>query len=281
MESEDIPKPSVDLMKLISLRRSDKEETPMTEEAKKLYSTIRDIGDSRISGGRAVLPARGRPATRGEKPGSRASSPAGRIQRPMDPEEREYIKAHVMNLNPDRAQNYADWVNVGLCLHNIHVDLLDVFLDFSAQDSTKYNELDCINKWNSLTFKNDGERLGHGTLRYWSRHDNSENYILIENNNFDRLLLAAISCTEHDVACVIHAKFQDHYKCTDFGKNVWYRWLGHIWYETDRGVNLQLKLSKEIAGEFFKKSQKLGDEMVARNLINCLSEGKGDCGFCE
>lgn len=76
-------------MKRLSLRRSDKEETPMTEEAKKLYSSVREIPDTRISGGRAVLPARGRPLTRGEKPGSRASSPTGRIQRPLDPEEKE------------------------------------------------------------------------------------------------------------------------------------------------------------------------------------------------
>ena len=35
-DTGDVPKPTVDLMKRLSLRRSDKEETPMTEEAKKL-----------------------------------------------------------------------------------------------------------------------------------------------------------------------------------------------------------------------------------------------------
>ena len=280
----DIPLVSIELLCTLSLRRGEKDETPMTEDAGKMYASIRDARDGvdvRISGGRAVTPVRGRPATRGERPSSRGSSPMARLMRPMEAEEKEYIKLHVMNINPARSESYAEWINLGICLHNIHPDLLDVFLDFSAQCGDKYNEADCIQKWNGITFRNDGERTGLGTLRYWSRSDNPEGYIAIENTNFERLLLAATSGTEHDVASVIHAKFRDGYKCADFGKNVWFRWSGHIWRETDRGVDLQLKLSREIAGEFLKRASKVGDEMVQRNLTSCSGEGKGNCGFCE
>lgn len=279
---ENVPPISVSLMKTLSLVREDSDETPMTEEGKRIYSNLNKTEDVRISGGRAVTPARGRPTQRGERTSSRASSPNGRIAlQPLDPDRKEYLKQHVMNLKEDRYMDYNLWVQVALCLHNIHPDLLDVFLDFSAQDEKKYNEADCIQKWNNLTFRNDGDRLGEGTLRYWSREDDRESYDEIESTNVDRLTMLACSGTEHDVAAVIHAKFRDQYVCCDFGKNAWYRWAGHIWRETDRGVDLQLKLSREIAGVFLKKVNIIGGDMVNRGLTACTAEGKGDCGFCE
>jgi len=66
-----------------------------------------------------------------------------------------------------------------------------------------------------------------------------------------------------------------------FSKNVWYRWAGHIWRETDRGINLQLKLSKEIAGLFLKKTNEIGKEMETRNLLTCTGDNKKECGTCE
>jgi P4 family phage/plasmid primase-like protien len=276
-----IPDITVDLMRTLSLRE-EKPETPMTEEGKALYGNTKVKGkdDVRISGGK---PRSGRPAQRSEKPGSRASSPNGRIFIQLDPEKREYLKAHCLNLDPTRADDYNKWVQVAICLHNIHPDLLDVFLDFSSQDEKKYNEADCIQKWNSLTFRNDGDRLGEGTLRFWSREDNREGYDEIEKSNVDRLVNAARSCTEHDVACVIYAKFRDNYKCCDFKNNIWYRWTGHIWRETDSGVDLLMKLSNQVAGIFFKKEASIMSEMSQRELTECSGdkETKQDCGVCE
>lgn len=279
-----VPPVTVDLMKTLSLVRDDSSETPMTEEGKKIYAGLsKPEPDVRISGGGAVLPRRGRQATRGDKPGSRASSPANRIAlQPLDPERKDYLKQHVMNLKEERFKDYNMWVQVGICLHNIHPDLLDVFLDFSSQDDQKYNEAECINKWNSLTFRNDGDRLGEGTLRYWSREDDEEEYHEIESRNVDRLIvLAASTGTEYDVACVIHAAFRGMYICSDFGKNVWYRWVGHVWRETDRGIDLQLKLSKDIARKFLMKENAVGHEMLNRGLTTCSGDGKGDCGACD
>ena len=272
---------NIDLMKTLSLR-DEKPETELSESGKALYGDISTSGkeDVRISGGK---PRVGRPMTRGEKPNSRGSSPNGRIFVQLDPEKREYLKDHIMNLNPERADSYDKWVQVALCLHNIHPDLLDIFLDFSSQDQKKYNESDCIQKWNSLTFRNDGDRMGEGTLRYWSREDDREGYDEIESRNIERLVVAARACTEHDVASVIFAKFRDAYKCSDFRNNIWYRWTGHIWRETDSGVDLLMKLSKQVAKVFFDKEATIMTEMSQRGLTECTGEGEGkkDCGVCE
>jgi P4 family phage/plasmid primase-like protien len=281
--SRKIPKVSVDLMKTLSLRRDEKDEIPMTDEGKKLYAGVRDKINTDIRNSAIEKKTRGRPMQRSEKPGSRGSSPNGRIFVQLDPEKKEYLKAHVMNLSIDRANDYSSWVQVALCLHNIHPDLLDAFLDFSAQDEKKYNEADCIQKWNSLTFRNDGDRLGEGTLRYWSREDNRQGYDEIEKSNVERLVLAACSGTEHDVASVIYAKFRDNYKCCDFKNNNWFRWTGHVWHETDSGIDLLAKLSRQIAAIFFDKMTAIMNEMNNRQLIECNGEkqDKKDCGVCE
>ena len=278
---DDIPKPSMALMKTLSLCRDEKDETPMTEEARKIYAGLKTQQEVRISGGSAALRT-GRQLQRGDKPGSRGSSPDGRIViPPLDPERKQYLKNHVMNWNPERADSYKTWIDAAHCLHNIHPDLGDVFIDFSHQNEEKFNEADCWNTWNSISYRNDGDRLSEKSLRYWSRIDNREGYDEIEANNVDRLVLAACSGTEHDMACVIHAKFRDLYSCCDFGKNIWFRWAGHVWRETDKGVDLQLKLSKQIARVFFDKMTNLQIEMKDRGLLECSGEGKTDCGFCE
>lgn len=274
-----VPEITKDLIKKLSVRKQESDETPLTPKAKQIYEAGQDIV---ISGGRAVTPARGRPAQRGEKPNSRGSSPMRRPTRPLEPEYKEYLKAHVMNLSLDRATKYEEWLKVALCLHDIHPDLLEVFLDFSSQIEDKYNEADCIQKWNSITFRNDGNKLGIGSLYYWSRTDNPQGYLEIEKLNIDRLIKLACSGTEHDVARVVNAMYRDMYKCTDFGKNVWYRWMGHIWAETDCGVDLQIRLSSEIAELFFKKTNAVSREMEQSNLMRCTSiETKGDCGACD
>jgi P4 family phage/plasmid primase-like protien len=272
---------STGLLKTLSLRRDPSEETPMTEETVKKYDKIRNArggGDANTT--TAEQKRRGRPPQRVEQVGSRGSSPNGRIAQPLSGEKKEYLKAHVMNLNDVRFEDYDKWVYIGICLFNIHPELLDVFLDFSSQ-SEKYSESDCIQKWNSFSYRNDGERTGEPTLRFLSREDDREGYDNIEKNNVDRLVMAACSGTEHDVASVIHAKFRDYYKCSDFRNNIWYRWMGHIWQRTDQGVDLQLKLSKEIAKVFENKAGDIKRDMDVRGLTDCSSGGKDDCKTCD
>ena len=270
-----------ELLTLLSTRRSTDSETPLTEVGGNLYNKIKEKKVS-ISGGQAMMPKRGRKLVRKDQTEglSQASGASERFIQPLDPTRKEYLQKHTMNLKPERAVAYDDWVKVGLCLHNIHPDLIDCFLDFSSQNADKYDEIECINKWNSFTFRNEGDMIGEGTLRYWSREDYREGYDEIEQGNIERLVKAACSSTEHDVACVIYAKFRDMYKCGDFGKNVWYKWLGHIWKETDQGIDLQIKLSKQIGSIFMAKMTALGKEMSEKGYEACTGPEKRDCGRC-
>lgn len=278
----DTSKPSLtaDLIKRLSVRAGDETLTPLTEFGRKAYENVMIDNGERISGGRAAHPTRGRPAQRGA-PGSRGSSPgAGPQQRPLSDEEREFIRAHVKNLAPFRHEQREPWRDVGICLKNIHVDLLDCFLDFSSQWKD-FNESDCMRDWQSFGFRIDGARLGMGSLLYWSRMDNPEGYEVIRDRHIESLVDAAQTSTEYDVARVVHAKFRDRYKCAKYANNEWYRYNDVFWEETDRGVHLQCMLSSEIWKLFLKREMDYGQRLSAMDPCEHKKELDMACSFCK
>ncbi len=269
-----------ELVKKFSVRSSPSQETPLTEHAKEAVRQSEE--PSKVSGGRAVTPARGRPAARGEA-GSRGESPGhGAYQQPLSEVMLKYYSAHVSNLGEQRYKDYKLWIDLGICLKNIHPDLEAVWLDFSAQDE-RYNARETIAKWNGFGFRNDGARLGPPSLLGWSRMDNSETYMEIEKTNISRLIKeASVSQTEHDVALVVHARYRDEFKCARFSASAWYRFRGHTWQETDKGVSLQCRLSNEIAKDFLRAEAEVSREMLDTDPCSCTKAEKNPaCEMCK
>jgi len=272
-----VPKLTIDLIQKLSVRSNPSEETPMTEYGK---ANVHQAPEREVQSGvqRALSAPRGRPAQREGSQGSRGSSPGRIIIPPLTQDLREYYEGHVKNLAPFRYTNYAEWVAVGQCLKNLHPDLNDIWHEFSAKgEGYKFPEAE--SKWNSFGFRIDGAKLGLGSLRHWSREDNPEGYKKVEDENIDALMRrSAETGTENDVACVIHAKYRDEFKCAKFGQNIWYRYKDHIWAETDRGVSLQIRLSKEIANMYFDKE---AAEMVKIRNIGCEHTAKDRDPTCD
>lgn len=276
---------SSDLLKSLSTRVLDKElETPYTAIGKDRFKELPETSDNiRVSGGAAVQPSRGRPAER-HLPGTRDSSPSAQlVLRPLTEEEREEIKEHVMNLNPERARAHNDRYAVIQCLKNIHPDLYDVFEDFFRQIPEEFGVAKCISQWNDAKFRNEGQKVQKGTLFYWSRLDNPDRYKEIQEKNIVRKLDHSIAGTEYDVASVVHAKFADIYKCVSFGKNVWFRFSGHVWHELDRGVQLQQELSTVVWRLYKQRAGYYSGQMTDGSIQMCSAKDRKECGcqFCE
>ena len=272
-----VPKFTIDLIKKLSVRSAPSEETPITDFGK---ANVHQAPEREVQTGvqRALSAPRGRPATREGSQGSRGSSPGRIIIPPLTQDLRDYYEGHVKNLAPFRYTNYADWIAVGQCLKNLHPDLNDLWHEFSAKgEGYKFPEAE--SKWNSFGFRIDSVRLGLGSLRHWSREDNLEGYKRVEDENIDALMRKSTeTATENDVACVIHAKYRDEFKCAKFGQNIWYRYKDHIWAETDKGVSLQIRLSKDIANMYFDKE--LAETIKLRNMERC-EHGKEPDPSCE
>ena len=264
-----------------SIRAPPTSESPVTELGK--IHALRDE-EVRISGGAAVVPQRGRPAQRGGDPGSRGSSPTNVIYlQQLTETMAKYYEKHTMNLSAARFNSHDERTNVGHCLKNIHPDLQEVWIEFCSQRADgKHDPREAMAKWQGFNFRNDGAKLGVGSLRHWSRNDNLAGYLEIEKGNIDRLLDEAVDTqTEHDMAQVVYAKFRDEFKCARFSASAWYWFAGHTWRETDKGVSLQCRLSSDIFRDFLRKENEVGAMMeVTEPHPNGKHEPEG-CQMCK
>jgi P4 family phage/plasmid primase-like protien len=284
----DVPKLNVDLIKRLSVRSKDSDETAWTDHAKQRvrYISARDRAEPLTGAQRALSAGRGRTTTRGGDD-TRSSSPGRIIIPPPNQELVDYYAAHLDNLAEFRYTNYSDWIAVGQCLKNLYPSngddnpLKDLWHMFSRKGGDSYNPNECENKWRSFSFRMDGVRLGVGSLRHWSATDDFEQFKKIEEKNIIALVVkSAETGTENDVAQVIYAKYRDEFKCAKFGQNIWYRYNGQIWTETDRGVALQVRLSKTIADMYLDAEMK--ELTNIRNLGQCQDkEFNPTCQSCE
>lgn len=90
------------------------------------------------------------------------------------------IEKFVNLLSKRRCDEYEDWINVGICLHNINPNYCYIWDRWSEQ-SLKYKEGECEERWN--TFHNKKNGLSIGSLLRWCKEDNEEKYNQIMSEN--------------------------------------------------------------------------------------------------
>jgi len=76
-------------------------------------------------------------------------------------------------LTPDRCNNYGDWLNVGMCLHNIDSSTIHIWRKWS-ENSSKYEKGISEQKWKSFKKNKDGLKIG--SLLMWCKRDNEKKY---------------------------------------------------------------------------------------------------------
>ncbi len=74
---------------------------------------------------------------------------------------------NLKRLRPGRADDYEEWVNVGMALSGLGAAGLGMWEDWSRQ-SSKYTPGECVKKWPSFI---PGDGLGLGSLSHWADED--------------------------------------------------------------------------------------------------------------
>jgi P4 family phage/plasmid primase-like protien len=273
--------PTPELLTKMSVRSPESAETEMTKDAKDRFA--KKVEEEQVRASMGVQRGRSTNREEGGKQ-SRASTPERNAYRQLLTDDRlAYFRRHVDNLSNFRFETYDDWIKVGICLKNIHPDSLEsVFHDFSSKYD-KYDPREAQSKWNSFSFRTDGPVLSEKSLRAWSRMDNPVEYEKIEEDNLDELIAeAAGSATEHDMAKVVYAMFRDEFKCSDYGQNEWYRFVGHVWRLTKKGVGLLAQLSNDVRHRFLRKENEISRAME-QLTCSCASkkEPNPECQSCR
>jgi len=88
---------------------------------------------------------------------------------PISKNKIRYLLLNLINIS--RSNNYSSWINIGLCLHNINHDYLDLWIEFSKR-SNKYKDGECEKIWRK--FKVNDKGLKFGSLYYYSEMDNKD-----------------------------------------------------------------------------------------------------------
>ncbi len=161
----------------------------------------------------------------------------------------EEIRELARLLNSSRAETYATWMEVGLCLHNIDSSLLDSWIDFSRQ-SSKFKDGECENYWSNMDLREDG--VGIGSLHHWAIMDNPKDYSQFTRQCTSKDILKSQSKTTQDVARVVHGLYKYIYKCASIKNDIWYEFKDHRWKLIDSGVSLRKKLGNEVINEYLK-----------------------------
>ena len=74
-------------------------------------------------------------------------------------QEREKIRYMLLNIiDIKRTDNYKEWLNIGLCLHNINENYLDLWIEFSKR-SEKYKIGECEKLWKKFTCNDANNRI--------------------------------------------------------------------------------------------------------------------------
>jgi P4 family phage/plasmid primase-like protien len=189
-------------------------------------------------------------------------------------EPRERIEKLVESLNPRRANNYTEWMEVGWCLHNIDKDYLDIWINFSKK-SPKFISGECEKKWDK--FEDRECKITIGSLYYWVKHDNPDAYNELRENDVFGLAVKHMTGTHYDLACLMYAMFKDKFVCVDFTSQLWYKFDEHRWVESSQGYQIRQKLSTELVNlynriiSYFEKKTTESDNEDERKACGAVT----------
>ena len=173
-------------------------------------------------------------------------------------EDYELIKDLVNCLSIKRADDYGLWLNIGFCLYNISSDLLDVWKDFS-QKSDKYEEDKCDELWDKMTKTN----MTIGSLKYWAKQDNPDEYNNIISNSVTNYIDIALGSdgAHYDIAVVISLISKDKIVYDTKAKS-WFKINNYnVWEQDKEGLFFNTICSVDVCKLFLKR---------AMHYSNCL-----------
>lgn len=163
-------------------------------------------------------------------------------------EDYDLVKSLVGCFKKDRAEDYAQWLDVGFCLYNISDDLLELWDNFS-QLSDKYKSCECEKLWSKM----DKRSFSIGSLKYWAKQDNPKMYNDVIKNSMEKYVDLCISNngTHSDTADVMAKLFTDK---IIYDKKVksWYivNEKTNLWDCDKEGEMLKLLIKKDVCSVF-------------------------------
>ena len=161
---------------------------------------------------------------------------------------------YVSMLDDTRSENYEDWRNVGLALHNIDDSLLSTWLEFSEKCPKKYNEGYCYKFWKQFKTPSSGNLLTIRSLAYWAKIDNPKEYQKYIELEFKKTREESIEGSTYKIAKSFYSKYSDRFCYT---QGLWREYKNHRWNLIEDGYTIKILLSEEFQNDYLNDMTEL------------------------
>lgn len=156
-------------------------------------------------------------------------------------------------LNEKRANNYHDWINVGLALFNTDTSLLSAWIEFSKKCGKKFKEGECDKMWKTMKNPSNGNALTVRSLAYWAKQDDPKSFDIFNKEEFKLMMKKSLDGNTYFLAKSVYSKYSDRFVCSSIKTNTWWEFKKHRWNRIDDGYTLKILLSEEFANEYNKE----------------------------
>ena len=156
-------------------------------------------------------------------------------------------------ISHDRSDNYEDWRNVGLALHNTDQTLLPKWIEFSKKCKKKYKEGVCDQFWKTFKTPSSGNLLTIRSLAYWAKQDSPKEYEIYTKELFKNKLRDSLDNNTYKLAMAFKTKYNDRFVCSSMKSNLWWEFENHRWNRIEDAYSIRKLLSEDFANEYYEE----------------------------
>lgn len=144
-----------------------------------------------------------------------------------------------------RADNYAEWIQMGWLLFNISAgdeEGYKMWIEFSQQ-SDKYDEGQCERVWRTASEGGMTVR----SLCYYARVDSPDQF---RNMTYQKSMIDAsqilMFTSHHDIAKMLKSLHNGKYVCASIRQRIWYEFREHRWRIIEEGHSLRTLIHNDL-----------------------------------
>ena len=192
-------------------------------------------------------------------------APIGSLPLEVIIEESKGLYDLVNILSVKRASEYNTWIRVCWALHGISPRFYNLFVHFSRK-APNFDEASCYEFWKRAN--KDGAKLSISSIKIWAKQDDPVKFVEIYYKRLRELAMKLENPNHDDIANIIHAMYNDIYKCVSIKNNSWYEFQGHKWISVDSAYTLHERIASEVTKELFKINEYLWSDAKEKTDIN-------------
>lgn len=184
----------------------------------------------------------------------------------------DQVRELVDILDPDRAERYDTWIELGWTLFNItqaSEEGLDMWCNFSSKCPDKYDYDGCVQLWSKMKIRDKNM----GSLIFYADTDNHVECTKILKKYAQPLIQECINGSHNDIAKALYQFYGHKFVCSSIMFKEWYEFDGVLWRENEKGTDLRSKISSEISKEICNELQKVRQKQTD-DFCNAALEDK-------